>query len=73
MQKSIIETLKKLLRFICKENIDAASAFLRKNQNEIIKTLEVLEEVVVEKYVSIVFYRYSVGTTMVINTSYFKK
>ncbi len=71
--KSSIETLKEFLRFICKENVDAESAFLRKNQNEIIKTLEVLEEVEAEKDVSIVFYRYSVGTTMVKNTMYLRK
>ena len=42
--KKSIETLKELLRMICKNNIDAESAFLRKNENEILKTLEVLEE-----------------------------
>ena len=68
-----IETLKELLRTICKNNIDAESAFLRKNETEILKTLEVLEEFECETEVFIVFYRYSIGTTTVKNTRYLRK
>jgi hypothetical protein len=71
--KTSIETLKELLRMICKNNIDAESAFLRKNETEILKTLEVLEEFECESEVFIVFYRYSIGTTTVKNTRYFRK
>ena len=71
--KKSIETLKELLRFICKKNIDAQSAFLRKNENEIMKTLEVLEEFECENEVLLVFYRYSIGTTTVKNTKYLRK
>ena len=71
--KKSIETLKELLRMICKNNIDAESAFLRKNENEILKTLEVLEEFECESEVFIVFYRYSIGTTTVKNTKYLRK
>jgi hypothetical protein len=68
-----IETLKEFLRIICKNNIDAESAFLRKNENEVLKTLEVLEEIECESEVFIVFYRYSIGTTTVKNTKYLRK
>lgn len=71
--KTSIGTLKELLRLICKNNIDAESAFLRKNQTEILKTLEVVEEFECESEVLIVFYRYSIGTTTVKNTRYLRK
>ncbi|MGI8600219.1 MAG: hypothetical protein ACR2KB_13275 [Chitinophagaceae bacterium] len=52
---------------------DARYYFLKKHKDEVLKTLEVVEEVEVQKDVVLIFYRYSIGTDIVKQTIYMRK
>ncbi len=52
---------------------DARHYFLKKHRDEVIKTLEIVEEVEVQKDVVLIFYRYSIGTDIVKQTTYMRK
>lgn len=51
----------------------AKSYYVRKHKDEILKNIEVVEEVEVQKDVFLIFYRYSIGTETVKSTTYMRK
>lgn len=55
------------------DNYDAKYYFLKKHKEEVLKSLEVVEEVEVKKEVALVFYKYNVGAETAKGTMYFRK
>jgi hypothetical protein len=51
----------------------ASYYYARKHKDELLKTMEVVEEVEVQKDIVLIFYRFSIGTEIVKKTSYMKK
>lgn len=52
---------------------DASIYFLRKHKDEVLKTMEIVEEVEVQKDVVLIFYRYTIGTDIAKKTAYMRK
>lgn len=74
-KKSALGTLKEVYKTDLddKRNFDARVYHLRKHKDEVIKNIEVVEEIEVQKDVVLIFYRYSIGTDVVKRTTYMKK
>jgi hypothetical protein len=74
-KKTAIGTLEELYKIRMERpyEYDARIYYLRKHKDEVLKMLEVVEEVEVEKDVFLVFYKYSIGTETAKGTNYMRK
>src|ERR1043165_3034128 len=74
-KSSALGTLKEIYDYnlSSNQNYDAIAYFVRKHKDEVLRTLEIVEEVEVQKDVILLFYRYSIGTDIVKKTLYMRK
>jgi hypothetical protein len=75
-KNSSLGTLKEIYEYSLvgsNRGYDARAYFVRKHRDEVLKTLEIVEEIEVQKDVVLIFYRYSIGTDIAKKTQYMRK